>query len=234
MSIDVFWLEQRLSDVPDSADWLSRSEQERLRSFKIPKRCADWRLGRWTAKRAVANLLAFSDDPAKIEIVADATGAPQVFVSGDRAGVNISLSHRGGMAACALTDHQGALGCDIELIEPRSDAFLADYFTDAEQALVFAARPLDRPLWMALLWSAKESALKAIGEGLRMDTRSVKVTWVETAGDGALWRSLRVRSESGEVFEGWWCAADDLVRTLAARPAPAVPIPLIAYAELTI
>ncbi len=233
MSVDVFWLEQRHFDVPLSDEWFSLTEMAHLAGLKFPKRRADWRLGRWTAKRAVANLLGVRGDLRTIEIVADATGAPAVLVSGEPAGVKLSLSHREGVAVCALTEETAALGCDLELIEPRSDAFLADYFTPNEQALVLAARPQDHPLWMALLWSAKESALKAIGEGLRMDTRSVEVTQVETDGDGSLWRSLRVHSEVGAMFEGWWYAAEGLVRTLVARPTPAVPLSLTAYVEVT-
>ena len=45
-------------------------------------------------------------------------------------------------------------------------------------------------------------------------------------GDSSIWNPLRVRCDSGEVFDGWWCEADTLVRTLVAAPAPAVPTPL--------
>ena len=50
-------------------------------------------------------------------------------------------------------------------IEPRSDAFVADYFTIEEQALVARASAADRDRILALLWSGKESALKALREG---------------------------------------------------------------------
>ncbi len=36
------------------------------------------------------------------------------------------------------------LGCDLEVIEPRSEAFLSDYFTAEEQALVARAHATDR------------------------------------------------------------------------------------------
>jgi len=31
------------------------------------------------------------------------------------------------------------IGCDLEVVEPRSDAFVADYFTSEEQALIARA-----------------------------------------------------------------------------------------------
>ncbi len=227
MTMDVFWLEQRLADVPASEEWLSVWEAARQHALKVPKRRADWRLGRWTAKRAVAGLLEISENLANIEIVADASGAPRVLVSGEPVGVSISLSHRAGMAACAVSEQRGMLGCDLESIEPRSDAFLADYFTPEEQAWISAADAGERPRLSALFWSAKESALKALREGLRMDTRAMRVMRIESALDQG-WRSLRIQGEADDSFEGWWCEADGMVRTVIAKPAPAVPIPLSA------
>jgi hypothetical protein len=75
-----------------------------------------------------------------------------------------------------------------------------------------------------LVWSAKESALKALGEGLRLDTRAVEVTvpaWV--AGEPTSWLPLSVRTPGGERFPGHWCTAGDFVWTLVAErgiPSP--------------
>jgi 4'-phosphopantetheinyl transferase len=112
-----------------------------------------------------------------------------------------------------------ALGFDLELIEPRSDAFVNDYFTPVEQKLIGR----DRLLHPTLLWSAKESALKALREGLRMDTRQVEVCLGEQEEpDG--WKPLAVRRlATGELFEGWWRRQGDLVMTVAATPAPGRP-----------
>ena len=85
------------------------------------------------------------------------------------------------------------IGCDLEMVEPRSDAFVADYFTIEEQALVARASAEDRPRLLALLWSAKESALKALHEGLRLDTRSVIVNPFDGSFDLNGWSPLHVR-----------------------------------------
>ena len=55
----VFWLEQTEADVPPSNDWLGPAELDRCNAFRFAKRRNDWRLGRWTAKCALA---AYLDD----------------------------------------------------------------------------------------------------------------------------------------------------------------------------
>src|SRR3954452_16948068 len=93
--MEVLWLEQRAEDVPETNDWFSSQERLRLDALKIPKRRADWRLGRWTAKCAVAACLGLEAGAyslSNVEIVADPSGAPRAFVSGQAAAVTISLS----------------------------------------------------------------------------------------------------------------------------------------------
>jgi len=176
--MNVYWLEQTEADVPQDHDWLSANEAARLNGMRFAKRRADWRLGRWTAKRALAAYLNVPFHPqalTDIELRPASSGAPEVFFANKPAAVAVSLSHRAGSALCAVAPSGAALGCDLEIIEPRSDGFVADYFTPEEQALVSEALAPDRPPLLALLWSAKESALKALRTGLRLDTRCVTV-----------------------------------------------------------
>jgi 4'-phosphopantetheinyl transferase len=137
--------------------------------------------------------------------------------------VTISLSHSAGTAVCALAKSSVALGCDLELIEVRSDAFVADYFTSGEQALVRAAAAPERLRLVTLLWSAKESALKALGAGLRLDTRSVEVS-LGLQEDLPGWRPLQVRYAGGRLFHGWWQQTGKLLRTVTANPPPRLRI----------
>jgi 4'-phosphopantetheinyl transferase len=117
------------------------------------------------------------------------------------------------------------LGCDLELVEPRSDAFIADYFTAKEQALV-AHAGADRFRLVALLWSAKESALKALRVGLRVDTRSVIVSPGNLQPAGESWHPLWVYQVGGETFHGWWQSSGSLLRTLVGDPQPDRPVVL--------
>jgi len=254
--MDVFWLEQGEADLPAGNDWLSAGEVDRLNTMRVPKRRADWRLGRWTAKRALSAYLNLPGDHqalTNIEIRPAASGAPEVFIANRPATVAISLSHCNGSALCTVAPSGTALGCDLELVEPRSDAFVADYFTAEEQALVAQASAADSSCLATLLWSAKESALKALHEGLRLDTRSVTVSLPEGSATPkpdeethaanpasalgqccSAWRPLEVRCTRGEVFRGWWQQTGRLLRTLVAAPDPSSPIVLKTTDEVNV
>lgn len=226
--IAVYWLENTVADVPLQDDWLSLAEVVRLNRMRFSKRREDWRLGRWTAKNAVASYWRLADQMrslAEIEIGSAFSGAPEVFLANHPAEITISLSHRDGIAACAVAGSKVALGCDLETIEPRNDAFLSDYFTAEEQGLVVSGGAC-RDFLLTLLWSAKESALKALHTGLRLDTRCVVVYPGNVSSEAGAWQRLQVRHTSGQVFDGWWTQSRGLVRTVVADQASAAPISL--------
>jgi 4'-phosphopantetheinyl transferase len=241
--MDVYWLEKIAEDVPAREDWLGADEVSHLRTLRFAKRRADWLLGRWTAKNAVAIFLGLERESQvlrSIEIRPASSGAPQVFFKNALAKVAISLSHRSGVGLCALAPSGASLGCDLETIEPRGDAFPVDYFTPAEQALVTQAPTIaDSLRSLTLLWSAKESVLKALGEGLRLDTRSVVVGISEFSetqnstspsfktpsfSQGRGWRPLQAHYGEDVIFRGWWSQSGFFLRTVVALPAPAPPI----------
>jgi 4'-phosphopantetheinyl transferase len=228
----IHWLTQCAAEVPGVDDWLTASEAATLAGLRVDKRRSDWRLGRWTAKRAVAaHRGATSAAEPQIEIRAADTGAPRVLLDGQPAPLMISLSHSAGLALCTIAGAGVALGCDTELIEPRSRAFVADYFCDQERARLSATATAAQPCVATLTWSAKESALKALGEGLRLDTRSVVVTVPEWVPE-TRWRALSVRhTPSGRVFSGWWRVVQQHVLTAVAFPSPRLPVHLVANTE---
>jgi 4'-phosphopantetheinyl transferase len=217
--IEVYWFEQADTDVPLENDWLSSEEIRRLNGLHFAKRRADWRLGRWTGKCAVAHCLNLYDDFtafAKIEIRASDTGAPEAFLSGRDAGVSISLSHSSSQAACAVTHSQVTLGCDLEKVEPRSRSFVRDYFTADEQHLIASSTFSERGRMATLLWSAKESALKVLRTGLRLDTRCVVVSLSDVSFGPGQWHPLEVRCLSGDHFYGWWQHREGFLRTMVS------------------
>lgn len=238
---DVYWLEQSGADVPRENQWLSAREMLVLDGMRFAKRRNDWRLGRWTAKCALAACLNLSRDLralADTEILAAPSGAPEVFLLNQPAPVTISLSHRAGTAMCALAPCATCIGCDLEMIEGRSDAFTADYFTVGERARVEQTQLEARPLLVTLLWSAKESALKAMHEGLRVDTTRLEVGFVEDLPpcpehsehvpivhwptlDPDRWYALHVRYSRGQIFSGWWQNSGQMVRTVVST----LPLP---------
>lgn len=210
-------------EVPADDRWLTDAEAARLGSMRFAKRRLESRLGRWTAKTAVARALGRPTDAEALREVSirnASDGAPEAFVADRPAGVAVSMTDRAGWAVCLVGGGGGALGCDLELVEPRSARFVADWFTPAEQDLV-AGTPDDHDLLANLVWSAKESALKVLRQGLRLDTRSVEVAFGDTTVDG--WRALEVTTVDGERFGGWWTRHGEFVLTCCARGGCAPP-----------
>jgi 4'-phosphopantetheinyl transferase len=227
------WHSLSESAVPARDDWLSAAEQQVVAGMRFAKRRFEWRLARWTAKQALARTLGTGTDLGalrRIEVRASldpaTRGAPFVIVDGEPAGLAVSLTDRAGWAVCAL-GAQGPIGCDLELDEPRSAAFVRDYLTVAEQR-----RVADPPTGLSpdaaanLVWSAKESALKVLRTGLRRDTRSVEVTLGQRTGGPAQhgWSPLEVADlDGGGVFPGWWRRFGVFLVTVAGAgelPAP--------------
>lgn len=214
-------------ELPEDDSWLDAEELERLRSFRVPGRRLDFRLGRWTAKHAVAAWLGGDPELSRIGIRTSLDGAPRVLVDGEPAALEISFSHRDGRAACAVAPAGTRLGCDLEWIEPRSELFVQDYFVSSEVEMVLGAEVEQRPLLANLVWSAKESALKALKTGLRADTRSVEVRLLDLSSKH--WGRLEViQSGTGEVFHGWWRRDEGWVLTVVSDPPPASPESLTA------
>jgi 4'-phosphopantetheinyl transferase len=208
----VGWIGGSIADVPGHDDWLSARERATLDQLRFMSRRRDWRLGRWTAKQAVRAWLETTGGAAprpldSLEIVAAEDGAPDVHVRGRVLPVAISLSHRDGTAVCVVADGGTEIGCDLEAIEPRSDVFISDWFTPEERAVVDRARPGERPLVTNLIWSGKESVLKALREGLRLDTRAVVVHLHAARQDGTQeqWSPFSaVAVDGGRRFDGRW------------------------------
>jgi 4'-phosphopantetheinyl transferase len=227
--VPIRWLARGVQDVPASGDWLTPAESARLASLRFPKRRSEVRLARWTAKLALAAALGLEDDAATlagIEIRPAATGAPAAFLGEEPAPVAVSLTDRADWAVCLVAPGDLAVGCDLELVEPRSDAFVRDWLTRAEQDLVLGAAPGEpRQVLANLVWSAKESALKALQTGLRRDTRSVEVDVVDSSGHER-WARLCVRAEEGLTFPGWWRRYGDFLLTCAADAACDPPVSL--------
>jgi 4'-phosphopantetheinyl transferase len=226
------WLLLPQQAVPDDDDWLSPLEREVLSRLRFEARRRDWRLGRWAAREALRRgPEAWLDGTplARIAIVSDADGAPHVVRPRGPEPCAISLSHRDGRALVAIAGPDARVGCDLERIEPRSDAFLRDYFTAAEGRLLEERGAGERDRSANLIWCAKESAVKVLGTGWRVDTRSVEVQQIGEPGPG--WRPLRVRRDGLDPpLEGWWRQEGELLASVLASPPPDPPRRLAAPA----
>jgi 4'-phosphopantetheinyl transferase len=233
------WLLQSTSDHPDlargiaPAGLLSDAEQVRLAALKTDKRRRDWLLGRWTAKRLIQSYVERQTGlrlPLDALIIdTDSDGAPRLIA--DRpyhllpaiCNLRLSISHSGDRAFCALLE-EANVGADIERIEPRDRQFVEDYFTAEELLQVWLAPAEQYETVITAIWSAKESALKALRLGLSVDTRSVACSiagpdpargWADIA--FALDRRL-LGPAIAPALTGWWRVADGYVLTVAATP----------------
>lgn len=217
------------------AVWLSAAERQRLDGLRFEKRRRDWLLGRWTAKRAVAEAFAdrFVASPplAALEIETDPSGAPFARLAGERLPLSLSISHSGGAAFCAaLWADSGAeaVGADLERVEPRDAGLARDFFTDEEVAAC-GGRPQDRDLLVNAVWSAKEAVLKALRRGTSVDTRSVTCL-LEGAAERASgeWRPFSVRCapelrDDPAPIRGFWQVREGYVLTLAVSERDSQP-----------
>lgn len=223
------WLARGENDLPDDRSWLGPGEATRVASLHYTKRRTDYLLTRWTTKETVARLLGLARDSAsfsRIEVRNHISGAPEVYVDGRPLDFAISLTDRAGWAVCLMSSDLRRVGCDLELVEPRSAGFVCDYFTDDEQRFVAAASDgIARQVAANLLWSAKESALKVLRTGLRRDTRSVEVRVPNELGSG-VWMPLTVRTTEGVMLAGWWRRFGSFLLTVAADQPTSPPVAL--------
>lgn len=216
-----WWLARGEHEVPAGDRWLTPVEAEWLATMRFRKRRTEYLLRRWVGKQAVSAVLGLPRDAptaARIEVANRPDGSPVVFLDGAPATGCVSMSDRAGWAMCLVAEERIDVGCDLELVEPRSDGFVADFLTSAEQAAVRAAGA-ERDVVANLLWSAKESVLKVLRTGLRRDTRSVDVT-LEPGAPGE-WARLTGRLVEGGELPGWWQRQGAFLLTVAAaRPLP--------------
>jgi 4'-phosphopantetheinyl transferase len=206
---------------------LSTAEWDKFNSLKSDKRRRDWLLGRWTAKQLLQQTIQqrtgrkLSSD--EIEIGNDVDGVPTVNcqLSTVNWQWSISISHSQGHAFCAVRQGGGAIGADMEQIEPRMTGFAEAYFTDAEQERIthHASRFTYHALVTAV-WSAKEAVLKALHLGLSVDTRAVccLLEVPDVAADG--WLPFAVQPDPQRLphtpaLQGWWRVMDGFVLALA-------------------
>ena len=225
--MDLYWLSRRLEEVPEGDDWLNAAERAIAAGKVFSKRRDDWKLGRWTAKQAVcAYLSIFPDLPslASVEIRGAPDGAPEPFVRDQRLPVSLSISHSARTSLCALGPPDSGVGCDLELIQPLIDNFVEDYFVAQEAALVEGVSSDERAAFALLIWSAKESALKSLREGLRRDTRTVIVSFDRNRAKAG-WNPLLVRCAiTSRMFHGWWQITGGFVKTITAAQPIAEPV----------
>ncbi len=219
------WLRRHAADVPSDDAWLGDAERVVLSGLRYERRREDWRLGRFTAKTAVGMWLGVA--PEEVTILAADDGAPEAFIDGEAVPVSLSLSHRDGTALAVVFGSDTCVGCDLELIEPRSDAFVREWFDENERQALDQASRATRPLLANVIWSAKEAATKVLREGLRLNVHHARVSLAPANDDG--WDAVRVDWPNGSSAAGWWRVEEPFVMVVLGETAISVPrhLPLL-------
>lgn len=228
------WLVQSTADHPalgmalPPPGLLSAAEAADLSRLRIPKRRADRLLGRWTGKRLLQHVAQREEGRLiplpELEIWNSDSGAPALHSPALAGRYSLSLSHSRDHAFCAvLARDAGSVGADIEYVAARSDTFMQDYFTDGEQARVALVAEELRPALATAIWSAKEAALKALGLGLRLDTRKIDCAIEPATALPQTWTPFPIRLSDARSLAGWWRVHAGFVLTLALTDSSAGP-----------
>ncbi len=222
----------RADEVPVGDAWLTAREREQLARFRVRKRIADWRLGRYAAKVAVAGAL---DEPRlearEVEIRTTRGGAPSAWSGPLRLPLEISISHTARRALCVVAPLRRAIGCDLERVgsPARGARSEAGFLIGRELAWLEAlADSTSRATWVTLAWSAKESALKAIGDDRPVAARGLELRAPAAPRlPGSAWERFEVAEESGtRRWSGWWRLDDGWALTVAGATALDAPLAL--------
>ncbi|HEX6421364.1 MAG TPA: acyltransferase domain-containing protein, partial [Acidimicrobiales bacterium] len=135
---DGYWYMDEHWRSSASRDLVARrylGEDERDEYFALtPKAQRDWILGRIAVKDAVRDVLwqrgAGPIFPLEVRVTNDGAGRPVVELpGGDR--LAVSLAHGNGVAVATVAE-EGDAGIDVEVVEPRSEAFAAMCLSDDE------------------------------------------------------------------------------------------------------
>ncbi len=226
MSPSIYWVLVQAAQAPldQPHQFLSASGLAKYESLRFPKRRQEWVLGRWASKRLFQSLPAHrSAALTDIEIHNMPDGAPFIVLPGKPGTPGcLTISHCEQMALCGFVTGQDLrIGADLEKIELRSRAFVEDYFTPVEHDLVDSFPEELRTRLINLIWSAKESMLKALGVRLHWDTRKVEIWQVDglypIRPETGEWHKMRLGDceDTGRKWQGWWTCRGDFVLTLA-------------------
>ena len=241
MAKSIYWILVDRSQLPleEAGSFLSSAELQRLTSFRFPKRREEWLLGRWAAKSLARTLPEYRQfAPCEIEVRNSPEGWPYLCLPGaDPAPGCLSISHSHQFALAAMTFDLGIrVGVDLEKVEARANEFVEDYFTSRERGLVGSFPSEARDMVSTLIWSTKESMLKALQVGLRWDTRQVEVLQIQgltpSQEQSRAWQGMQVGNPkpTGWHWAAWWQRRDDFLMTIvgmASAPAELETVGLI-------
>jgi 4'-phosphopantetheinyl transferase len=199
---------------------LSEQEMKHFVAMRFQKRREEWLLGRLAVKSLLRQTMPELETVRdhRLTVANHDEGAPYVLLDGKQLRVVVSLSHRAKRAVAAVSlEPEIGLGIDLEWVEVRAASFYTDYFTAGELELLNQSVPEAYQQVGTILWSAKEAMLKALGKGLRLDTRSVEVLRIANYMGQYGWFPLEIHAPAmpQTIWRGFWRPLEGYVCTLA-------------------
>ena len=196
-------------DIEQCQERMTSEELERAGRFRFEQHRNRFIRGRAFLREILAEFCNCS--PRKLQLSVREDGKPEVKESP----VAFNLSHSGDVAVIGIA-RMREIGVDVECFDRKVEcvSLARRYFADSEVEALEELNDLAQRELFFRLWTSKEAAMKATGEGLRIDPRRVEVL---------LDSEVRPQRYDGQ-FAPWYLANEDVksdgVTVSVAAPEP--------------
>lgn len=146
-------------------DFISIEKQERIKRFKSFKDAQRCLFGDLLPRYAICKSMGIENSQLKID--SNKYGKPIIL---EPQGVHFNISHSGDWVVCAVDNKP--VGIDIEYIKPTDLKIAKRFFTVDEYNDLINKDRENRIKYFYILWTLKESYIKAIGKGLLIPLNS--------------------------------------------------------------
>ncbi|MGR9347936.1 4'-phosphopantetheinyl transferase family protein (plasmid) [Rhizobium leguminosarum] len=202
----------------NESDWnrwmqsLSSDERDRAVTYRFERDRASFIAGRYLLRQLLSLQTGIS--PSKVPLSPDRHS--KLRLEG-RDRPQFSLANADGLVAVAVASGCDYVGIDCERVDAEIEEAAVDSYCSADERRWLAELPArERARGAIALWTLKESHLKALGVGLRVDPRNVAFSWkdgipVITGGDrDRRWHHRLVESGSQHVVALAACSQSGL------------------------
>lgn len=174
MTVEVWW--GRIGLVRDefAAD-LDPAELGRLAAYRRPQDQARFLLGVTIVRRLLAARFSLPAAKIRLDRSCPDCGRPHGKVRAD--GAELSVSHSGDLVGVAIT-RRTPVGLDVEKVDPGIDvdSLAKVSLSDGERRELDRYDGDTRARAFTTYWTRKEAVVKATGDGIRTDLRTVVVS----------------------------------------------------------
>ena len=158
-------LAQPVDDVRRCETLLSSDERQRASAFRVEHAKRAFVLARWALRTIASQYLQVP--PNTVDFVYGEYGKPALSPARHQSDLQFNVSHSGDLSMLAFC-HGRRVGIDVEQIRtvPEAESIAARYFAPAECALLTSTPGHRYQETFFQIWTRKEAALKATGDGI--------------------------------------------------------------------